>query len=423
MAIGANDLATLDGFFKKVYADKIEKLVPEDARLQQLVKFLPKEKMPGLNYNQPVVLGLEHGFTYCGKDGELIQLNDQIAGQVKNAVVSGYEMVLRSAIPYTMISRSATSQAAFESATKYLVGNMMDSFTKRLEVELMYGQAGIGIVKNAEADGVSVVVEILESSWAPGIWGGAEKMKVDFYSALVGGNLRNAVSGNAVISAVDFDAKTITIANLTTVLAAGLSAGDHIFPAGAYGKQMKGLHAIMNENSDLFGISPSAYSLWKATQFDPNPGGAASVLSFAIIQKAIAAGVARGLKGDVVCLVAPGHWDNLLTEQTAQRMLDSSYKTEEYLMGSKAITFYAQCGKVSIIPSIYVKEGHAYIMNPDIMARVGSLDITFNRPGFEGKFFFDLPSHNGVELRALSDQSLFVSRPGHLVLIKNIKLD
>lgn len=57
MAIGANDLATLDGFFKKVYADKIQKLVPEDARLQQLVKFLPKEKMPGLNYNQPVVLG------------------------------------------------------------------------------------------------------------------------------------------------------------------------------------------------------------------------------------------------------------------------------------------------------------------------------------------------------------------------------
>lgn len=41
--------------------------------------------------------------------------------QVKNAVVSGYEMILRSAIPYTMISRSATSQAAFESATKYLV--------------------------------------------------------------------------------------------------------------------------------------------------------------------------------------------------------------------------------------------------------------------------------------------------------------
>lgn len=57
MAIQANTLATLDGFFKNVYANKLEKLVPEDARLQQLVKFLPKEKMPGLQYNQPVVLG------------------------------------------------------------------------------------------------------------------------------------------------------------------------------------------------------------------------------------------------------------------------------------------------------------------------------------------------------------------------------
>lgn len=343
--------------------------------------------------------------------------------QVKNAVVSGYEMVLRSAIPYTMISRSATSQAAFESATKYLVGNMMDSFTKRLEVELMYGQSGIGKAITANVVGTTVVVGIDPSTWAPGIWGGAEKMKVDFH------NPGNAVPVSAaqVIKSVDFDAKSVTIecggAPAAAALAGALAPGDDLFPAGSYGKQMKGLHAIMTETSDLFGISPSTYSLWKATQYDPNPGGAASVLSFAIIQKAIAAGVARGLKGDVVCMVAPGHWDNLLTEQTAQRRLDSSYKTEELLIGSKAITFYAQCGKVSIIPSIYVKEGHAYIFNPEIMARVGSLDITFNRPGFEGKFFFDLPSHNGVELRALSDQSLFVAKPGHMVLIKNLKLD
>jgi hypothetical protein len=57
MSIGANDLASLDGFFKHVYSDKLQKLVPEDARIQQLVKFLPKEKAPGLMYNQPVVLG------------------------------------------------------------------------------------------------------------------------------------------------------------------------------------------------------------------------------------------------------------------------------------------------------------------------------------------------------------------------------
>lgn len=358
---------------------------------------------------------LEHGFTYAGKDGELVELNEQIAGQVKNAVVSGYEMILRSAIPYTMISRSATSQAAFESATKYLVGNMMDSFTKKLEVELMYGQSGIGAVDGAVADGSNKVVTILAAEWAPGIWGGAEKMKVEFYN---GATKVNTV--DAIVKSVDFDAKTITITTLTTTGAAGLSGGEKIFPAGAKDKQMKGLHAIMTETTDLFGISPASYSLWKATQYDP---GTTSVLSFAIVQKAIAAGVARGLKGDVVCLVNPSHWDNLLTEQTAQRMLDSSYKTEELLIGSKAITFYAQCGKVSIIPSIYVKEGHAFILNPDIMARVGSLDITFNRPGFEGKFFFDLPSHNGVELRALSDQALFVAKPGHMVLVKNLKID
>jgi hypothetical protein len=359
---------------------------------------------------------LEHGFTWAGKDGDLVLLNDQIAGQVKNAVVSGYELILRSAIPYAMITRSANSAGAFESATKYVVGNMMDSFTKKLEADLMCGQAGIGRVKNNETAGASVVVEIDNAYFASGIWGGAEKMKVDFYSALTAGTLRNVASGDAAIASVDFDAKTITITTLT----GNLTAGDYIFFAGSYGKQMKGLHSIMTEATSLFGINPSAYSLFKATQYDP---GSPSVLSFALVQKAIAAGVARGLKGDVICMVNPGHWDNLLTETTAQRMLDSSYKTEEYLMGSKAITFYAQCGKVSIIPSIYVFEGFAYIFNPEVMARVGSTDITFNRPGFEGKFFLDLPSYNGVELRALTDQSLFCAKPGHLVLIKNLKID
>lgn len=68
---------------------------------------------------------MEHGFSYLGKDGDLVQLNDHIPGQVKNATISGYEMVLRSAIPYVMISRSAGNPQAFETATKYVVGNMV----------------------------------------------------------------------------------------------------------------------------------------------------------------------------------------------------------------------------------------------------------------------------------------------------------
>ncbi len=50
----ANTILTLDGLFKQTYADKIENLIPQNNKLQQMIKFIAKDKSPGLLYNQPV---------------------------------------------------------------------------------------------------------------------------------------------------------------------------------------------------------------------------------------------------------------------------------------------------------------------------------------------------------------------------------
>jgi len=57
------------------------------------------------------------------------------------------------------------------------------------------------------------------------------------------------------------------------------------------------------------------------------------------------------------------------------------------------------------------------------LLRVGSTDITFKLPGVdngEEAFFLPIPNVAGYEIRAYSDQALFCSAPGKLVLIKNI---
>ncbi len=337
---------------------------------------------------------------------------------MKNAQIRGFQMVLRSAISYSAASRSLTSQAAFQDSTKFLVGNMLDSMRKKVEVQLMYGQSGIGRVKNAETAGASVVVEIQDAEWSPGIWGGAENMKVDFYSALTAGTLRNVASGDAKISVVDFEAKAITIASLS----ANLTAGDYIVPAGSYGKQMAGLHAILSNTGSLFGISAATYTLWKGNVFTPGVLGVPTILTFAVIQQAIAKAVEKGLDKDVICMVNPGHWDDLLTEQSAMRYQDSSYSTEKYENGSKQIKFHSQNGVVEIVPSIYVKEGFAYIICPEDLVRVGSTDVTFKRPGQGDNFFRDLESAAGYELRSYTDQALFCIKPGRQVIIQNLKV-
>jgi hypothetical protein len=52
-----NNLQTLNGLFKEVYADKLENLIPDGVMLLKRIPFVSKEKQNGSNYHQPVVLG------------------------------------------------------------------------------------------------------------------------------------------------------------------------------------------------------------------------------------------------------------------------------------------------------------------------------------------------------------------------------
>ncbi|GAG39616.1 unnamed protein product, partial [marine sediment metagenome] len=104
---GENTVTTLNGLFKIVYADKLVDLIPDNVKLSKMVGFVPKNKNNGLQYNQPVVLGSEHGVTYAGTAGDAFSYNAAISGVVKQATIQSSEMVLRGQISIGAISRSA----------------------------------------------------------------------------------------------------------------------------------------------------------------------------------------------------------------------------------------------------------------------------------------------------------------------------
>lgn len=52
-----NAITTIDGLFKRVYADKMTNLVPDGKKLVEMVNFLPKQKAPGASFQQAVILG------------------------------------------------------------------------------------------------------------------------------------------------------------------------------------------------------------------------------------------------------------------------------------------------------------------------------------------------------------------------------
>lgn len=399
-----NAVGQLNGLFKEVYANKLKELIPDGVKLLNMIDFKESSDKLGNFYNVPCVLGLEHGITFASSADDAFNLQPAIAGVIQNAQVRGSPAVLRSVLGYNAASRSQSSAGAFLEATKFLVSNMMRSMAKKIEIEMLYGQQGYSTV--ASGGGTANLV-MTTAEWAPGIWAGSENMPIEIRAT--DGTLR----GSAQVTAANMDTRTVT----TDSVIAGVQAGDVVWHKGAYGNEFVGIHKILTTTSgSLFNISVSQYNLFQGNQYSASSGA----LSFAKLNLATSRGVEKGLEGKLSAFVNPRAWANMLSDQAALRRYDGSYSKKKLENGSEALSFYAQNGEIEIIPSIYVKEGYAYLLSMEDWQRVGSQDITFNRPGQGDRFFRDLENAAGYELRCFTDQAVFCSAPGRQIIITGI---
>lgn len=400
-----NSVGTLNGFFKETYADKLKELIPDGVKLLNKIKFMSKDKQPGNLYHQPVILGLEHGVTFAASDEDAFNLNAPVAGQVKDAQIRGNPVVLRSLLGYAAASRAALGgQKAFMDATKFLVANMLRSMAKKLEIEMLYGQIGYGVVGSK----AGTVITISTAEWAPGIWAGAEGMPIEIRD-VTGATSR----GTATIQSVDMTLRTITlVSDISSAVAT-----DVIWHYGAYGNEFPGIHRILTITSGiLFNIDVGNFNLFRGNQYDAQSGA----LSFTKLQQAVARAVEKGLDGRVLALLNPRAWANMTSDQAALRKYDSSYSSAKFENGSTGLLFHSQNGDIEIEPSIYVKEGYCYVISLEEWFRVGSTDMTFKRPGQGEEFFRDLENAAAYELRLYSDQALFCMAPGRNTIIINV---
>jgi hypothetical protein len=385
-----------------------------------MISFNSSDKAPGNLYHAPVTLGLEHGFTYGGANGDVFLLNAAVASPMRDAQVRGCEMVLVSALSVGAAARSVSSKNSFEQATKRLVQVMLKSMHIRLEAQLLYGQVGIARVEAVSAP----TITICDAEWAPGIWAGAKNMQIEIRSQ--SGTLR----GSCTVETIDMNAKSITV----DVVPAGVtgntdpenSAADVIWFKGAYNKEFAGLHKMITNTGTIFNIDAAEYELFKGNivNVGTNFTAGAAFISFEKIEEAIARAMEKGLMDeDVVALVHPKQWNKLMSDLAAKRMYDSSYSEKELKQGAKSIKFFGQNGQIEVVSSLFVKEGFAYVIPPKELERIGSTDVTFEQPGFEGRFFRLMDSANGYELRCYTDQALFSNTIGQFSLLKYIKAE
>lgn len=408
---------TFNSLFKNVYADNLNNLVPEDTKLLKLIGFDNAVRL-GKKFEQAVNLNYSGGFTFAGTD-DMFALNDAQSAKLATATLDANEMLLRDQISYKALSASEGGGAkAFADATKHIVRTMNVAFARALEAQLMYGSAGLGTVESATA----FQVVITAATWADGLWIGCEGSRL--IQAYNGSTLRVVTGGTNVgsdgtkalrVTAVDPSTRTLTVditqaSNLT-------AAGDVLYIAGAKGREMMGLHAILTEATSLFGIAPSTSTLWKGNSIAV--GSAA--LTVSKVTKGLAALIGKGLVGENIKLICGVRsFDDLIADVISKRAIDSSYDAAEFKQGTQGCRIYFQGGIIEVVPSVYCKEGNAYAINPDDFSRIGSRDKSFTMPGEDGQFFRQVPNSAAWEMRIYTDQALFCRAPGRQAVFTGI---
>jgi len=402
---------TLTGFFKDVYNDQV-KVIPECSKLQKAIKFVEASKQNGGDYVNNVILTGEHGVSYLSSDAGLSGLNDRVPLVTGKASVKGSNLLVRSGISYEDAERASSDKKAFAAIVPMIVENMTESISKRLEVDLLYGQSDLGIANASAKSGTTCVLTFETGEWS-GIWAGAEQARVAIVDS-------GTTYGPFKITAVDFTNKTITLDEASDTngtdgsqsgdiddIASGTDLAVYFYGSVSMSdstsfRSMIGLDSIMTTSGSLFGINNSTYAMWAG-----NTKSVTGRLTFAKLLDALTVPTIKGLQEKLLCMVPVETWQNLNSDLAALRRFDSSYKKGDMEMGGSAIKYYGQSGEIEIIAHPFLKENEAFAVPIDKYRRIGATDVTFETPGKSGDIFLNLENNFGYELRCLANQALF----------------
>lgn len=408
-----NDLAnTIQGYTKNVYGSGLEKIPFNQGVIRNLVPFTEGERL-GDSYHFPVLLSMEQGVTYNGSAGSVVSLATPIAANTRDANLKGSEVILRGQISYKLMESAVKAgEAAFGNSTSLLVENLSESAQKRQELSLAYGQEGIGVVSAIS----SGVITLTDASWSAATWADMEGTILEAFTTTAATATQH--NGDLTITAVNLDAKQITVSGTSSSVA----TGDILYFKGARTttgwNEMAGVHKILTNTGSLFGIDASSFSRWKANYTTLS---GQTNLNMQVLLSNMRKPSNRGFKGKANALVPTTGYEVLNTDLAALRRYDSSYSKAKGEFGVESISYHAQTGVLDITPAPLLRDGDVMVLPEGQGVRVGASDITMQlRGGEAGQLFGWVPGYNAYEAQAWYDQAIIFQRPSHMLLIDGI---
>lgn len=396
----------LAGDFKNLYQNSgLVEAIPSWGILQDRYKFEEAESL-GQYYIFGVTLQKEHGATYAPSSGTSSGpqiLNASVAGYVAQVQVQGFSIYMRSRLSYDAAAKaSRAGKKAFAQAYGAVLKNLKESHQYRLELSLLYGTYGIGVVSSV----VGQVVTVQTPYWATGIWAaGMQNCPLDIWSTSAASAVVHA--SGVVISSVNIAAKQLTLTGtLTSVV-----AGDVLYFMGARTSsgwnECPGIYAILNNGTVLFNVDASLYDAWKAQQYPV--GGNWSMTG---ILQGSALGLSYGLEKGLA-LGAPEKFAQLGIDEASLRRYVSDSDLKNTKRGVKGVEFTLGPVDIEVMAHPFVWQGFPFIIPDEHVHRVGATDITMGMPGSDEPMEVHVTDTTALEIRSMSDQGIYLERPAH----------
>ncbi len=405
----ANNPTTLAGDFKNVYQKSgLVDAVPKHLGIQQRYKFEAAEASTGQYYVFGVVLQREQGFTYAPSSGAssgVQTLSASVAGYIGSAQIEGFAIYLRSRLSYDAAAKaSSRGEKAFAQAYGAVLKNMKESHQYRLELSLLYGRDGLGIVSS----NTTGALLITSATWATGIWASGMKGAIlEAWTSTASSATQH--DGDLTISAVDVASKTITVTGTNSSVVQNDILYFKTARTSSAWNECPGIFRILSNAGTLFNIDAAAYELWRAQSYSVNGN-----LSLTAIMNSAAIGMSFGLE-KAVLFCSPPSFALLASDEAALRRYVQS--TPDTKRGAKGISFMMGSVEVEVIPHPMVREGHAFMLADESIHRTGATDITFALPGQGDNMSVQVVDATAIELRSMSDMGIFSECPAQCVLV------
>lgn len=378
MAVTPNtDLTSVLDDLKQTYGKDLEDYRPSFTVLQELLSANRDGVEMGAKINLPVALSHQGGETN-DTSGGTATLRNPVSMEIKDASSDQYEITLPVRMPFGLISKAKQGpKARFADKPKLILLSGKKGSLRAAELNLLHGQNSLGKVSAVSAVTGSgpyfIDVTFTAPSWSDGIYGAADNLPFDFYSALTSGTKRN--TGDCNVSAVKGWSTDATNPRTVTFTAAAqsdlntIAANDFVFAASAYGKQMPGLMYQLGLGAAVthLGISTN-YTMWRPKQITVT-----GPITMGKLLSGISPAISHGAEGKMTVLANARNHADLVKDMVSARRLDASYKSGGKLEnGAQSVEYMIGNLTLEIVLHAFMKDGDVAVIPTDNWYRIGS---------------------------------------------------